>query len=116
MKLRRNPAFGKALAPAEDPEGRLDILAVRFIEAVLKARYGVPSEATVSVDLLHVAERLARNLGLADLGSLRPELERAARECGVSTEQTLPELARSLGLLRGPRAGVRKHRRAACTR
>lgn len=116
MKLRRNPAFGKALAPAENPEGRLDLLAVRLIEAVLKARYGVPSEATVSVDLLQVGEMISRRAGFAGFASLRPELERAAREYGIETEQTVMQLAGSLGLLRGPRAGVKKHRRAACTR
>ena len=113
MKLRRTPAFGEALAPAENPEGRLDLLAVRLIEHMLKVRFNAPPDSTVSVDLLDLGRIACDHFHVKGFGELRPELERIAREQGVKTEQTLPELARSLGLLKAPRARV-KARRAAC--
>lgn len=97
-----------------NPEGRLDVLAVRLIECAIKARYGVPGEAVLSFDLLRAAEIACNRVGLGGFNELRPRLVSFAHEFGVETEQTLPELARNLGLLRGPRARVK--RRAACTR
>ena len=47
------------------------------------------------------------------VGSLG-RLEDLAKQFGVETDQTLPELARSVGLLRGRRAGVKRGPR--CTR
>jgi len=40
-------------------------------------------------------------VGFQGFSSLRPQLEALAKEYGVSTEQTLPELAQSVGLLKG---------------
>ena len=128
MTLRRNPAFGKALASAEDPKGRLDLLVVRLLECAIKARCGAPNASTLSVDLLEMGRIFSAWVGFGGFASLRPHLERAAREYGVSTEQTVPEIAQSLGLLRGPRARVnakqreatrsnaKSRRRLACTR
>ena len=100
-----------------DPKGRLDLLAVRLVEAVIKARCGAPVESTVSVDLLRAGEMLAARCGPRALSAwmaLRPGVVRAAREFGVSTDQTLPQLAESVGLLRRGRARCRGG--AACTR
>jgi hypothetical protein len=113
VKLRRNPAFGKALAPAEDPKGRLDLLAVRLIEGMLKVRFNAPGDSVLSVDLLNLGQIACDHFHIKGFAELCPELERIAREQGVSTEQTLPELARSLGLLRGPRARVNAKQREA---
>ena len=99
-----------------NPKGRVDVLAVRLVEWLVKARNGVPSDAALSVDLLQAGEMLAARLGpgaVSAWGALRPHLERAAHECGVSTDQTIPELAHSLGLLKARRA--RCARRASCT-
>ena len=81
-----------------NPKGRVDVLAVRLAEWLVKAKYGVSSDAALSVDLLQAGEMLAGRLGPAAVsawGALRPHLERAAHECGVSTDQTIPELAHS---------------------
>ena len=99
-----------------NPKGRVDVLAVRLVEWWIKARNGVPSDAALSVDLLEAGEMLAGRIGpgaVSAWSALRPHLERAAQECGVSTDQTIPELAHSLGLLKGKRA--RCKRGAACT-
>jgi hypothetical protein len=94
-----------------DPKGRLDLLAVRLFECALKARLGIPDEGTLVVDFLHVGETLSRRFGYhREFSSLRPRLEQLAGEYGVSTVQTLPELAYGLGLLRGRRAGVKRGR------
>lgn len=93
-----------------NPKGRLDVLAVRLLECVIKARMGIPNDGTLAVDFLHVGETLARRFGYHQFSSLRPRLEQLAGEYGVSTVQTLPELAHGLGLLKGRRAGVKRGR------
>ena len=97
-----------------NPKGRVDLLAVRLLESIIKARCGVPVESTVSVDLLRAGELLASRLGPRALSAwmaLRPGVVRAAEEFGVSTDQTLPQLAESVGLLKRARC----KRGAACT-
>jgi hypothetical protein len=93
-----------------DPKGRLDLLAVRLLECAIKARMGIPNDGTLVVDFLHVGETLSRRFGYHQFASLRPRLEQLAGEYGVSTVQTLPELAHSVGLLEGRRAGVKRGR------
>jgi hypothetical protein len=97
-----------------DPKGRLDLLAVRLLECTIKAKLGAPADSRLSLDLLQTGEMVANHLGYRAWPSLRENLMRVAAEYGVSTDQTIPELARSLGLLRGRRARAR--RRARCTR
>jgi hypothetical protein len=92
-----------------DPQGRLDILAVRLLECAIKARYGAPAESTLTVDLLHIGEVASRRVGFQAFSSLRPQLEALAKEYGVSTEQTLPELAQSVGLLKCRARAKRGH-------
>lgn len=92
-----------------DPKGRLDILAVRLLECAIKARYGAPAESTVIVDLLHVGEMASKRMGFQGFASLRPQLERLAKEYGVSTELTIPELAHGVGLLKGRRANGKRN-------
>ena len=98
-----------------NPKGRVDLLAVRLLECVVIARMGIPSNDTLLVDFLHVGETVSRHFGYRDyFASLRPDLEKLADQYGVNTVQTFPELAHSLGLLRGCRAGGKRGRR--CTR
>jgi hypothetical protein len=98
-----------------NPEGRVDLLAVRLLECAIKARMGLPSDATLLVDFLHVGETVSRRFGYhREFVSLRSDLERLADECGVQTVQTFPELAHNLGLLRGRRGGGKRGGR--CTR
>lgn len=99
-----------------NPKGRVDLLALRLLESAIKARCGAPVESTVSVDLLRAGELLAARIGPRALSAwmaLRPGVVRAAYEFGVPTDQTLPQLAESVGLLRRGRALCR--RGAACT-
>lgn len=99
-----------------NPKGRVDVLAVRLAEWWIKVRNGVPSDAALSVDLLQAGEMLAGRIGpgaASAWSALRPHIERAAQDCGVSTDQTIPELAHSLGLLKVRRA--RCKRGAPCT-
>jgi hypothetical protein len=98
----------------EDPKGRLDLLAVRLLEHMVKLRCNAPRDATVSVNLLDIGQMVCDHFGVKGFPELRPEVERIAREQGVSMEQTLPEIARNVGLLRDRRA--RATRRARCTR
>ncbi len=97
-----------------DAAGRLDVLAVRLLESFIKARCGAPAESRLSVDLLKVGEMACERIGYRHFAALRPRLEDLAKQFGVETDQTLPELARSVGLLRGRRAGVKRGHR--CTR
>ena len=102
-----------------DPKGRVDLLAVRLLEAAVKARLGISSDSTLLVDFLSIGETIARRFGYREFASLRPRLEQLAGEYGVATVQTLPELAHGLGVLKVPgskvwRAGVKRGRR--CTR
>jgi hypothetical protein len=97
-----------------DIAGRLDVLAVRLVEHFVKAYCGAPAESRLSVDLLRFGELACQRIGYRDFAELRPRLVDLAKRCGVETDQTLPELARSVGLLKGRRAGVK--RGARCMR
>ena len=75
-----------------------------------QSAHGHSNEGTLVVDFLHVGETIARRFGYREVSFLRPRLEELAGEYGVSTVQTLPELAHGLGLLKGRRAGVKRGR------